>query len=57
MTGATPSLCPRCGGKLLWNGRAMACIACSYISTDVKSDRKIPAVRSRQKNRKPDSSG
>lgn len=57
MTGAqTPSVCPRCGGTLLWNGRAMACIACSYLSTNVKSEKKIPAARSRQKDRKPGSS-
>lgn len=31
------NLCPRCGGALLWNGRGMVCIACSYHAPDAKS--------------------
>jgi uncharacterized Zn finger protein (UPF0148 family) len=43
--------CPRCGCQLLWNGRAMSCIACSYLSKDVKSEKRMPAVKERKRNR------
>jgi hypothetical protein len=45
-------ICPRCGETLLWNGRGMACIACSYFSasTPPPSEKKIPSA----KGKKPD---
>lgn len=52
MTGGTGSeACPRCGCALLWNGRAMACIACSYISTQPKSEKRLPAAKSRKRDK------
>lgn len=55
MTGTpAPTICPKCGSALLWNGRAMTCVGCSYYSLDVKSDRKIPAARSKKKDKRPD---
>jgi hypothetical protein len=57
MTGETPNpSCPRCGNKLLWNGHALACIACSYISTASKSEKRLPAARSRRRNKRDDES-
>lgn len=52
MTGSTaPQICPKCGCALLWNGRTMACISCSYITTDVKSEKRIPAAKSKKKDK------
>ena len=36
--------CPRCGEALLWNGRGMACIACSFFSAQAPppSERRLP---------------
>jgi len=38
--------CPRCSGKLVWNGTTMACLACSYLaptkSVQPKSEKKFP---------------
>jgi hypothetical protein len=30
----------------------MACIACSYISTDAKSEKRIPAAKTRRKDKR-----
>ncbi|HVR83242.1 MAG TPA: hypothetical protein VMU54_02955 [Planctomycetota bacterium] len=57
MTGTRiPQGCPRCGNALLWNGRAMACIACSYLSTDVKSEKGLPAAKAKRKDKRGDGS-
>jgi hypothetical protein len=41
--------CPKCAGKLLWNGTAMTCITCTTITpartTKTPSERKIPAPK------------
>ncbi len=39
--------CPRCGGKLLYNGQAMVCIACPFEQPKPDSEKRLPAARSR----------
>jgi len=39
--------CPDCGGKLLYNGQAMVCIACPFEQPKPDSEKRIPAARSR----------
>jgi len=46
--------CPRCDGKLVWNGTTMACLACSYTaptkSVQPKSEKKMPFSRKNKKS-------
>jgi hypothetical protein len=39
--------CPECGGKLLYNGQAMVCIACPFEQARPDSEKQIPATRPR----------
>lgn len=43
---AAKASCPKCSGKLLWNGTAMTCITCTYVapvdSPKTKSEKKFP---------------
>jgi ribosomal protein L37E len=45
--------CPRCDGKLVWNGTTMACLACSYTAptkpAQPKSEKKFPFPRKNKK--------
>ena len=38
--------CPECGGKLLYNGQAMVCIACPFEQAKPDSEKRLPAARS-----------
>lgn len=42
-------VCPRCGGKLLYDGKGLACLTCPYIRHAPPSEKNI--VLPRQKRR------
>jgi hypothetical protein len=38
--------CPDCGGKLLYNGQVLVCIACPFEQPKPDSVKRLPAARS-----------
>ncbi len=43
--------CPRCGGRLLYNGKGLACIACSYARTNPPSEKTLQVPREKRREK------
>ena len=52
--GITKLRCPECHERLLYDGKGLTCISCSYSWRPPESDKSIPAVR---RNEEPEKKG
>lgn len=43
--------CPRCGSKLLYDGRGMTCLSCSYTRKSPPSEKSILVPRQKRKEK------
>jgi hypothetical protein len=43
--------CPRCGGRLLYNGKGLSCIACSYFRHNPPSEKSMMVPKQKRKEK------